>query len=188
MPEISISHQMSSARIAIGWPRTLFALTAVLVILAVGAQILIAGYSRVLASRSAAMDSEIRALSGAVPGEDLDWLVKLNLQIRNLHLLLNQHVYLSRLLDALERATLPQVRYTVADISIADSVVSLRGIAPSLEDLSLQAAALRQSPHIIEVMVNSANVAAGGAVEFDMDLIFDLALVRPHMIQPTPTP
>jgi hypothetical protein len=188
MPEIPISQQMSSARIAVGWPRTLLALTVVLVILTIGAQVLIAGYNRALASRSAEMDSEIRALSGAVPKEDLDWLVKLNLQISNLHLLLNQHVYLSRLLDALERATLPQVRYTVAEINIADSTVSLRGIAPSLADLSLQAAALRQSPHIAEVMVHSANAAAGGAVEFDMDLLFNLALVRPYMIQPTPTP
>jgi hypothetical protein len=188
MPEIPISHQMSSARIAVGWPRTLFVLTAVLVMLVVGANILIAGYNRVLTSRSAEIERDIKALSAAVPAEDLNWLVKLDSQIQNLRLLLDRHAYLSRLLDELERLTLPQVRYTSADIDIANSSVSLRGIAPSLGDLSLQAAALRQSPHIIEVMVNSASTAVGGVVEFDMDLIFNLALVRPHMIQPTPTP
>lgn len=182
MPEIPISQQLTSSRIVIGWPRTLFALVVVLIILLAAVHLMIATYSRTLVSRSAELEREIQDLAGIIPPGDLERLIKLDQQIRNLHLLLDERVYLSLLLDELERLTLPQVRYIILGVHLENAAVALRGVAPSMAAASLQAEAFAQSQFIREVTVNSVSVAAGrgGGVTFDIDLSFDRALVQPH--------
>jgi hypothetical protein len=180
MPPAPISQQLSPTRIAIGWPRTFFVLTLILVILTISAQLLIASYNRLLASRSKQVERDIEDLKDTIPSEDLERLVKFDRQIRNLRLLLNNHVYQTRLLDEIERFTLPQVRYSTLNIHRLNAVAALRGRAPSMEAVSLQAAAFSQSDSITSVTVKRASISNDGGVAFEMDLGFKRSLLQPY--------
>lgn len=178
MPEIPLSQQLSRSQISIGWPRLLFVLVLVLVIGVIAVQLLIASYERVLVGRSQDLDRELQDLAGVIPSNDLARLTKLDQQIKNLRTLLSSHVYLSRFLDELERLTLPQVRYIIVNINRANSLVSIRGSAPSMDAVSIQAASFAQSPSIASVIVKSANISAGGGVLFNLDITFAPSLIQ----------
>jgi hypothetical protein len=178
MPEIPLSQQLSLRQIPIGWPRVLFVLVLVLVIVVIAAQLLIASYERVLAGRSQDLDRELQDLAGVIPSSDLARLTKLDQQIKNLRKLLASHVYLSRFLDELERLTLPQVRYVIVNINRTKSLVSIRGLAPSMDAVGLQAASFAQSPSIASVIVKSASISTGRGVLFDLDITFVPSLIQ----------
>jgi hypothetical protein len=172
MPEMPLSQQLARSQIAIGWPRTLLVLVVVLVIIVVSLQFLIASYERILVGRSKDLDREMQDLQGTIPANDLARLIKLDQQIRNLKLLLDSHVYLSRLLDEIERLTLPQVRYIVLNVDRPNKRIAIRGIAPAMETVGLQAASFSQSPLISAVVLKNAAISSGGGVIFDLELSF----------------
>lgn len=173
MPEIPSSRPFSQAEIQIGWPRTLFVLVLIIAIVVTGARLLIASYERVLTGRSEGLNQEIQDLTKAIPAADLGRLITLDRQIKNIKLLLGAHVYFSKFLDELERLTLSQARYIIMNISLDKRAVTLRGFAPTMDAVAVQAAAFSRSKNIERIIVKSANTSpAGGGVLFDFDVFF----------------
>lgn len=149
----------------------------VLVLAVVAAQLLIGSYSRVLAGRADGLTADIQDLAGVIPTGDLDRLVVLDRQIKNLGTLLGTHVYFSRALDEVERLTLPQVRFISIGIDRSRALITIRGIAPSLDSLAVQSAAFSQSSAFSSVTVKNTSQAASGIL-FDLDLAFDQSLIQ----------
>ncbi len=172
------SYQLQHSQIAVGWPRVLFSLVIIGILVLTGIQFLIASYNRVLLGRSEDLTKKIDELSKAIPEEDLARLIKFDQQIKNLKLLLNSHVYLSRVFDEIERLTLPQVRYVAINIDLSRNLLSLRGIAPSMEVVGTQAAAFSQSPSIVSVMMSGASTYAKGGVIFGLNITFKPSITR----------
>lgn len=188
MPEIPLPpqlQQLSSARISVGWPRTLFSVSVAFVILVVAAYLILITYKGVLSGRTGNLESEINNLAGAVPAGELERLTKLDRQIRNLYTLLNERSYVSLFLSGLEGMTLPQVRYTSVEIDRLNFGVRLTGVATSMEEVSLQTAAFVQSPGIVDARFSTVNVSPDGrGVEFDAELLFNPRLVSPYLPPP----
>lgn len=179
MPQIPSTRQFSKAEIELGWPRMLFALILIIAIAATGARLLIAGYERVLSGRSADLDQEIQDLEKTIPADDLVRLITLDRQIKNIKLLLGTHIYFSKFLDELERLTLSQVRYIIMSASSDKQMVTLSGSAPSMNAVSVQAAAFSKSKNIARLIVKSANTSPAGGVLFDFDIFFVPSLIQP---------
>lgn len=195
-PERNQHSQLAGARIAIGWPRMLLSVTIILIILVIAAYLLILTYDRILSAQAGRLDRETRDIADTISREDLQQLMQLDLQIRNLSLLLDRHVHISHVLNEMERVTLPQVRYMTVAVRIEDGperriIAEARGIAPSLEAVSLQAAALGESDFVQDVRVNSVRVGEGGVMEFDINVLFNSSILhyraRP-VVTPAPTP
>jgi hypothetical protein len=178
MAEIPTPRSLAAQEIQIGWPRTLFLLVVVIVLVVVASQLLITSYGAALARRADTLAGDIRDLSGTIPAEDLDRLLALDRQIKNLTALLGRHVYFSRAFDEIERLTLPQVRFVAMNVDRNRSLITIRAIAPSLEALASQAASFSRSLSFTSVMVKNTSRASGGGVLFDLELAFDPSLLQ----------
>lgn len=169
----------SQAQIEVGWPKTFLTISAVAFIASLSFYFILAGYERFVSRQDRDLDKEIQDIAATLAPEEVQKLLLLDSQIQNLKSLLPSHTYGSRVLEYLEANTLPRTKYTSVSLSLRSRRLSLQGIAPDVENVSLQAEALSRAEET-EAFATK-NVGAGqGGFGFLFEVIFDKDLVLPR--------
>lgn len=178
MAQISekLTGQIGPERPIIGWPWRLFlfsllALTAAAV-LYFGLEF---GYKTYLNSQIQNRDGAIDELTKTISPEEQRRFIDFYSQLANLKVLLNNHLFTSRLFPLLESNTNQLVYYDSVDFSIKDRRLALEGVAASYEALSQQLAAFNQVSEVERVLINESR-RDGERVRFRLNLFINPAL------------
>ena len=138
-----------------------------------------AGYVKFANSQIENLDREIQDTVTSLSTEEVEKVLVLDAQLRGLKILLPQHIFVSDLFSLLENNTSPQVSFSSFKLDTAQRVLSLEGTAPSLTEVSIQAAALKSQQYVRDVVLK--DVRQGGVgFEFKLEINFtnDLILVK----------
>lgn len=176
MPEIP--KPIPQAQITIGWPRNLFIFSLMLVLISAAASLALGAYKKILEGQNEDIDQEISDIAVSISPAEIQKLLTLDSQIKNLKQLLPNHVYFSRILDQLELNTHPQVRLVSFSVNQVNREISLAGSAPSTEVVSQQAAAYAAMKNIESVAIRNVSLDPKGQ-KFNFSVRFKPQLILP---------
>jgi hypothetical protein len=145
-------------------------------LLALAVYLILAGYVKLAGSLIKNLDQEIQDTVASLSVEEVERVLVLDVQLKGLRKLLPQHVFVSEIFSVLENNTSPQVSFSSFKLDTARQVLYLEGLAPTLTEVSIQAAALKDQPYIRDVVLKDARQDAAGftfriEVYFANDLI-----------------
>lgn len=163
--------QFLSERLPVGWPWRLLVFSIALF----GFSVLVYfgimfGYAAYLEARIAGVDEDLAALTGEITPEEQERFVDFYSQIANLKTVLGRHPYGANALVFLERYTIPEVRYTEAELNVSDRALTVKGAAPSIELAGQQLAAFESAPETAEALLRDMSVEGG--VSFSATVFF----------------
>ena len=186
-PQNAVSEQFVSERLSVGWPWRLLvfsiALFAFSILVYFGVRL---GYAAYLEDRMADVDAALAALTGEVTAAEQEQFVGFYSQIVNLKSVLARHTYGGNIFTFLEKYTLPEVQFTEADLNVEGLTLSLRGDAPSVEEVGEQLAALETAPGVSKVLLRDVNAVGRATFSFTVlfnDAFFDRPLSRKSEIR-----
>jgi len=174
-----IPKPFSQVEIRVGWPRTLLLASLIFFVLSVSVYFVLAGYVRVADRQSKDLDKEIQDIAASLPADEIQKLIVLDSQIKNLKGLLPNHVYLSRVLEYLEVNTLPRTKITGVVVSTKNRQLSLQGVVPDTQTASLQAASFEKSKDTAAFSIKSIGTSVGG-LGFIFEIFFNPSLISPR--------
>jgi hypothetical protein len=172
-PQTSLQDQFVEEAIPVGLPwrilisgGLIFALT---VLVALGLDY---GYKPYLEEQVTAVDSQFSSLTKNLTEADQKNIVVMYSQIANLKEILEKRTSVNTVFKFLEEQTVPAVYYTDAVMNGEEIKLSVKGFAPSINDLSQQIAIFEKNKAIHSVVLDSVGLQAGGAV-FALTLQFN---------------
>jgi hypothetical protein len=114
------------------------------------------GYKPYLNNQILQTDTKIEQLAESLKdGEEKD-VVELYSQLYNIDALYKSHIYPSRVFSFIESVLLPSVRLTELDAEPRKNTITLLGVAPDMDTLTLQVATIQKNSNVLEVMLSSA--------------------------------
>lgn len=175
IPE-QLAGRMGPDRPPVGWPWRLFLFSILVLAAAVVVYLgLDFGYKTYLNAQINSKDDAIAELAKAVSPEENKQFVGFYSQLANLQTLLDEHVFVSRLLPLLENNTNRLVYYDSVSFTLKDKRLVLGGVAASYEILAQQLEALNRAPEIERVLINESR-RDGGRVLFQVSLFLEPTL------------
>lgn len=171
--------QFVSEHLPVGWPWRLLVFSGALF----GLSILVYfglkfGYAAYLEGRIASVDDRLASLTGEISPDDQERFVSFYSQIVNLKGVLDRHPYGGNTLVFLERYTVPEIRYTEAELQVEDRALTVKGAAPSIDAAGQQFTAFESAPEVEEVLLRDVSVEGG--VSFSVTVFFkDAFFSRP---------
>lgn len=135
-------------------------------------------------AQSAAQETlweEVRGKEGSLRTELLAQIFLIEQRLRNLRLILAEHVFTSNVLRLLEQETLPQVRFLNFNFDAASRKLDMTGEAASYSILARQIGVLERNPNIERVEFGGLAIGGNNLAGFKLTLIFkkSLLLLRP---------
>lgn len=148
-------------------------------IFALAIYFIMAGYVKLANSQIENLDREIQDTVTSLSAEEVEKVLALDAQLRGLRKLLPQHVFVSELFSLLENNTSPQVIFSSFKLNTLQRVLNLEGTAPTMSEISIQAAALKKQQYIRDVVLKDVR-QGGTGFDFKMEVYFmnDLILAR----------
>lgn len=166
----NLAERIGRERPVVGWPWRLFLFS--MLVLAAAAVLyfgLEIGYKTYLDAQIRARDLAIADLSQTISPEEQRRFVDFYSQLANLRVLLDGHVFVSRLFPLLEANTNQLVYFDSVDLNMKDRRLALEGVAASYEALAQQLEALDRAPEIERVLVGESR-RDGNFVRFRLSL------------------
>ena len=117
-----------------------------------------AGYKKVAQSQVQSLDNEIQDTVASLSKDEVQKVLTLDAEIKKLRILLPGHLYMSRVFDFLEKNTSPKVTFGSLNMDATTNVLQLSGTAPTLTDVSLQAAALKSVQNVRDVVIRDIGI------------------------------
>ena len=136
------------------------------------------GYSAFLRGEIEDSSAKLDELGQRISTDDQRELTQLYSQISNIEKLLNSHILGSRVFTFLEAATVSQVAYIGADLSVPDRRLTLDGAASSYDELVRQMAAYDEAPEVERISLESSETV-GSVVRFKISLIMKPEAFKP---------
>ncbi len=165
-------------KLPVGWPWRLFLFSIVLFILILFIYFgMIWGYQPYLVSQQQSLDKKISEIGGSISETDRENFVNFYSQLVNLQDILNKHIKGSNIYNFLEVNTNDGVYYDGAEVSVADHLIRLDGVAKSYDNLVQQLVAFEQAPEISKVVLEQAQAADKG-IRFSLQIIFKPQLLN----------
>lgn len=154
-----------------GWSGTLLMLTGTLFFIS----ILIAGgltygYQPYLNAQVKALDAKIKKFSEDVPVEDQQKILVFSSQLINLKKLLKQHIFISPVLEWLQKNTSPNVYYSKMVLDVAKKSISLSGSAKTVNDFAEQVQVFSVQPEIVSATFTNLGLGKDNLWTFDIGL------------------
>jgi len=172
IPE-KIAGKLGPERPPVGWPWRLFLFSALVLAAAMVVYFgLEYGYKTYLNAQINAKDKAIAELAQAVSPEEHQQFVDFYSQLANLRVLLDEHIFTSRILPLLENRTNRSVYYDSVDFTIKDQRIVLGGVAASYQILAQQLEAFKQTSEITRVLINESRLDKG-RVNFRVSLFLN---------------
>ena len=153
-------------------PRNLLLGSLIFLFVAAGFYLFCAGYQKVAASQVQSLDNEIQDTVASLSKDEVQKVLTLDAEIKKLKVLLPGHVYMSHVFDFLEKNTSPKITFTSMNLDTTTNILQLAGTAPTLTDVSLQAAALKQDEQDVrDVVIHDIGVGRDGkSYTFKLDV------------------
>jgi len=100
--------------------------------------------------------------------------------LKNLKIILQNHVYWSNLFSVIEKLVVPQVTFSEfsSKIEKGDSVVSMAGETSGYTYLAKQIRSFEQHSLISGSKVRNISLGTKGGIEFEMDIIFKRGVLK----------
>ncbi len=130
------------------------------------------GYGKFLEAQIEEVKGEISSLADLVSKEDQDSFLKFQFQLINLKNLLRNHRVSSKFFTLLEANTNRNVQYRSINLDVADTRITIRGVAPSYAVLAEQLAAYDRMAEVTRYQITNSQAAENGLVNFDVTLFF----------------
>ncbi|OIO50921.1 MAG: hypothetical protein COV41_03080 [Candidatus Brennerbacteria bacterium CG11_big_fil_rev_8_21_14_0_20_43_10] len=163
-----------------GTPKNLLFGSAMLLLVAAALYLFCAGYAKVAQDQAVSLDQEIQSTVASLSKDEVTKVLTLDSQIRQLRILLPQHIAASRIFDMLEQNTLPKVTFTSMSFNTDTGSLQLSGTAQSLQDVSLQAAAFKQIPEVKDVAIKDIGITKNASTfNFKLDISIARSFVLP---------
>lgn len=158
-------------------PKNLFFASLTFLIMAIAAYLFLAGYRKLAEGQIKNADREIQDIVASISLEEVEKVVTLDAQIKGLKRLLPAHIYMSSVLDFLENNTSPNISFQSLKVSAANNSITLNGVAPSLKEISIQAAAFKQNPDVRDVVLKDVSGAGESNFSFQTEILFSRNLI-----------
>ncbi len=137
-----------------------------------------AGYKKVAETQVQNLDNEIQDTVASLSKDEVQKVLTLDAEIKKLRTLLPNHVYMSRAFQFLETNTSPKIAFSSLNFDTTTNILQLSGTAPSLTDVSLQAAAFKQAPDVRDVVIRDIGIGRDGrAYTFKLDVFVLKSLI-----------
>ncbi len=163
-----------------GTPKNLLFGSIILLLVAVALYLFCAGYAKIAQDQVASLDQEIQSTVASLSKDEVTKVLTLDSQIRQLRMLLPQHIAASRIFDMLEQNTLPKVTFVLMSLDTDTGSLQLSGTAQSLQDVSLQAAAFKQVPEVTDVAIKDIGITKNASTfSFKLDISIARSFVLP---------
>ncbi|MDP3052933.1 MAG: hypothetical protein Q8N22_03220 [bacterium] len=165
-------------KIAVGWPWRLLLFSIVLLVLFLFIYFgILWGYQPYLNSQKQSLDKKINQIGGTISETDRTNFVNFYSQLVNLQSLLGSHVKGSNIYNFLEANTNDGVYYDGAELSVADHLIRLDGVAKTYDNLFQQLSVFEQAPNVSRVILGQAQAADKG-IRFSFQIIFKPELLK----------
>ncbi len=165
-------------KLPVGWPWRLFLFSVLLFVLILFIYFgILWGYRPYLNSQKQSLDQKVNEIGGTISKTDRENFVNFYSQLVNLQSLLNSHIKGSNIYNFLEANTNEGVYYDGAELSAADRLIRLDGMAKSYDNLFQQLVAFEQAPNISRVILGQAQTADKG-IRFSLQIIFKPELLK----------
>ena len=153
------------------WPRGLLIFMVVLFLLVAGAEAGMQYWNNNQSAELKNIQTQFITLQQNFPQEQQNKIALLEAKINTLQILLQNHIYFSQGLTALENLTHPQVYYRSLIFNSDKNTLSLKGVAASSEVLSEALSGFVNDPTEIKMVVlHQAKVEKNRLVDFSIDV------------------
>jgi hypothetical protein len=130
-----------------------------------------AGYVKLVNSQVENLDREIQDTIASLSSDEVEKALVLDAQLKGLKKLLPRHIFSSNVFSFLENNTSPQLSFASFKLDTAQRILSLEGVAPTMGDISIQAAAFKEQPFIKEVVLKNVRQEETG-FKFKLEVYF----------------
>ncbi len=173
MPQnnISFAEQVMRERLDTGWPWRLMTTMFVIFLASLLVYLVLAfAYKPFLNNSVTGLEGELQSFSAQFSTDQKEKFLTFYSQVTNLERLLKNHTSASGSFSLLESLTDKNIVYNTVNLSVADSTLTLDGVARSYKDLVNELAKYESSPEIARVVVDNSR-ANGSIVQFRVKLV-----------------
>lgn len=161
------------------WPKGLLTFALVIFLVALGAYFGLNYWNDLEKTELASVEEEFQNIRAAFPLEREKEAILFEKRLNVLTAILENHVYFSRLISALEELTHPEVYYTSFDFELEKNMIALEGVAENQKTFSEAVNGLINNPEKIQgVSVNNMKVAQNDNVNFSLYLFIQPDLLK----------
>lgn len=169
----NVSEEFVTEALPVGWPWRLLVFSIVIFAFTAFAYLgLHFGYLNYLENTVKSLDQSLADLASSVGVEKQQKFVGIYSQLVNLKTVLDQHPYTSNALKFLEANVLPPVYFTEATVQAPESVLLLRGVTNSFDNLAAQVSVFQRATGVVGILLSNVSIQ-GGNIGFEVDVSFD---------------
>lgn len=186
MNQINLN-SLSPQKLPPSWPRGLLTFIFIIFLLVVGGEVGIKYWNNRQQAKADTLNQELQTLREGFPSQQQEEIVLFEKKISLLRQLLNNHIYFSQDITALEELTHPEVYYNSLVFSPAKNSLALQGVAKNQDVLSEMLSGLVNNPQKVKMIVfHQARVNKNGSVDFSLDVYLQPGILHYHAPAPVP--